>query len=299
MSTGISSSTDKSTNVRLKAPTALRGLFSGLSKVSPTVAGRLAAPLFSKPHRRPPRGRDASLPPGAATALVRDPRGRRIPTWTWGEGPRVLLLHGWSGRAAQMGDFVTPLVEAGFSVTAADLPGHGDADGFFSSMPDMAGGIAAIARALGPLHGVVGHSLGCGAATFALRRGMVSIERAVFVAPGMDVNSYSKGFAEAIGLSDAALTRMGDHFAARIGVHISRVTPETLAQGRREPLLIIHDERDSQVSPGDSERLAAQWTGARILTTHGLGHNRILRDPDVIRAAVAALSAVPVAALAE
>jgi len=37
-------------------------------------------------------------------------------------GPTVLLLHGWSGAAAQWSRFIDPLVRAGFNAVALDLP---------------------------------------------------------------------------------------------------------------------------------------------------------------------------------
>ncbi|MFP2912939.1 hypothetical protein ACLESD_49620, partial [Pyxidicoccus sp. 3LFB2] len=52
--------------------------------------------------------------------------GERVAVWSWGEGPRVLLVHGWSGYGGQLTAFVAPLVEAGFSVVAGTTRrGHG------------------------------------------------------------------------------------------------------------------------------------------------------------------------------
>ena len=60
--------------------------------------------------------------------------GGRVATWTWrGEAAasrgRVMLVHGWSGRALVMTAFVEPLLRQGIDVVAIDLPGHGDSDG--------------------------------------------------------------------------------------------------------------------------------------------------------------------------
>jgi pimeloyl-ACP methyl ester carboxylesterase len=48
------------------------------------------------------------------------------------------------------------------------------------------------------------------------------------------------------------------------------------------PALIVHDRTDPQVDHSDAELLSDVWPGSRLLTTEGLGHNRILRDADVI-----------------
>ena len=62
--------------------------------------------------------------------------------------------------------------------------------------------------------------------------------------------------------------------------------------GRRAgypPLLLIHDPDDPDSPHAASERVAAEWPGARLLSTRGLGrlaHYRILRHRPAIRAGV-------------
>jgi hypothetical protein len=52
------------------------------------------------------------------------------------------------------------------------------------------------------------------------------------------------------------------------------------------PLLIIHDEGDIDVPVRFGQTLAAEWPGAAIQITKGLGHRRILRDTGVIGSAL-------------
>ena len=49
----------------------------------------------------------------------------RVRAWQWGEGPPVLLVHGWEGHAAQFAGFIPRLLEQGFSAVAFDAPAHG------------------------------------------------------------------------------------------------------------------------------------------------------------------------------
>jgi len=49
-------------------------------------------------------------------------------------------------------------------------------------------------------------------------------------------------------------------------------------------VLVIHDREDRETSWQDGADVAASWPGATLITTTGLGHNRILRDPSVIDA---------------
>jgi len=52
------------------------------------------------------------------------------------------------------------------------------------------------------------------------------------------------------------------------------------------PALIVHDIGDREVPWEEGERYARYWPASRMLTTTGLGHNRILGDAGVIDAAI-------------
>ncbi len=79
--------------------------------------------------------------------------GRKFAAYSWGDGPTVLLVHGWSGNAGQMAEFVAPLTRAGFRAVAIDLPAHGASGGGLSSVVHFARAIWAAAEHFGPVHG--------------------------------------------------------------------------------------------------------------------------------------------------
>ena len=54
--------------------------------------------------------------------------------------------------------------------------------------------------------------------------------------------------------------------------------------------LVIHDSDDRFIPHGEGVELADAWPSGRLITTTGLGHHRILRDPEVIDSAVAFIS---------
>ena len=51
-------------------------------------------------------------------------------------------------------------------------------------------------------------------------------------------------------------------------------------------LMVIHDKEDRFVPYCEGAELANAWPEGRLMTTFGLGHHRILRDCDVVNAAV-------------
>ena len=58
-------------------------------------------------------------------------------------------------------------------------------------------------------------------------------------------------------------------------------------ESMKAQLLVVHDEGDAEVGRVHADAVAAAWPGARRLTTRGLGHYRIMRDPQVVEQVVA------------
>lgn len=275
----------KSTSVRLNV---VRALFRGLNPIAPAAAAEFAVALF----RRPPARKDSADERAAlATAdriidLTLD--GRRLAAWRWGEGPPVLLVHGWGSRGARLASFIGPLTEAGFSAVAFDAPGHGASGGRLSSLPQFIAAIESVADRFGPIEGVVAHSMGGAATTLAAGRGL-SIGRAVFLAPVADPAGYSKRFAEVLGLGPALLARMQAKIERRFGTRWEEFDVIAAARRMTSPLLVVHDRGDRDVAWADGAAISAAWPGAELVSTEGLGHRRIVQDPGVVARAVAFL----------
>jgi len=270
-----------STNVRLFGA---RLGFSTLSRVSPAVAAAAAERLFFTPAR-PRRSRGQAVLSRGHAFTVRA-SGQRLAAWRFGHGPAVLLLHGWSGRAAQLTSFVAPLVDAGFSVVAFDAPGHGGSDRGLSSAPQFARALRAVAAVVGPLHAVVAHSLGAAATALAMRDGL-DVGRVVFLAPPANPPAWVASFAARLGIPAPVIERMRERSERRLRLRWKELDVPALATERSTPLLVVHDRGDAEVDFRDGQDVAAAWLGAVLVETNGLGHNRLLRDPGVVSRVVA------------
>lgn len=265
-----------STNVR----------FAASALLFPELAGAWAERLFLTP----PCSRDA-----AATALdLIDARstfvphkGRAIATWRWGsrDAPAVLLAHGWGGHAAQMRAFVFPLLSAGYRVIAYDQPAHGVSQGRLTGLPDFADVLAEVAAYHGDVVGVIGHSLGGAAAALALAAGKVRLQSTVLVSPPADMVGYSRRFARWHWMPEAVRRAMQAAIEERYGVLWESLDVRRLAPRIAARALVIHDRDDRLVPWTQGAQVASHWPGARLLSTDGLGHRRILEDEFVTRAA--------------
>jgi pimeloyl-ACP methyl ester carboxylesterase len=254
-----------------------------LTSISVDLAARFAAWLYLRPPpRRKPRLREQLL---LATGqhLEVPFQTTTLSVWRWGRGPVVLLAHGWGGSAGQLQAFVQPLLNAGFTVVVFDAPAHGISGGSWASLPRLAAAIAHVAETVGPVYAVIGHSLGAAAAALAISRGMPA-QRLVEVAPPADALQWFGRHARALEL-DERVERLARHkVERRLGVGLELLNPESIGAAVHIPSLVIHDKLDRKVPWGEGARVTRALPDATMMTTLGLGHDRIVGEPAVIEA---------------
>jgi pimeloyl-ACP methyl ester carboxylesterase len=219
----------------------------------------------------------------------------RIEGFAFGEtGPSVALVHGWGGAAAQLTAFVSPLRALGFRVLAFDAPGHGSSGGNRATIKLFADSLDALAHAHGAPVAVIAHSLGCAAATVAMARGL-AVQRAVFLSPFTEPRAAFEKFARVLGLELGPLSELAER---RYSIRWSDFALFERARELEQPLLVFHDRADRAVALGGSETLVGAWPGAELLVSDGLGHQRILRDPEIVARAAEFLRPLSVEASA-
>lgn len=282
----------------------LRPLVAVSSFIAPGPAGRLAFRAFCTPPRANERNGKAAtavkavtarlagaqrvsapFPCGSVAAYVFEPPGLQD-----GKSPKtVLLLHGWSGRAAFMTAFVAPLLAAGFRVVAYDLPAHGVSTGNQLNVPIGVASLAAVARAFAPVHAIVAHSFGGSIAMAAMARTVpgqphVRAGRLALIAAPSSLRQVTRGFGATIGLGargQAALERR---------IHVVAGAPVEAFEGRDQltawagPTLVVHCRDDREVGFQNAEALAQAGPFVRLEAMSGLGHRRILQGRAVVEA---------------
>lgn len=246
---------------------------------APEATARRAARLFCTPM---PGGRARARDADDGGALRSDieVNGRRVAVYQWGDvqaQPRVLLAHGWSSYVLRMLPWVHALREAGFAVVGFDQPGHGRSDEGRCTLACFARTLHAVADRFGPLEGIVAHSMGGTAAMVALADGAVA-RRAVLIAPAADPDAATSRFAQKTGLVSGIVPRILHCLEAQTGVGARELAAHVRLPALGMPGLIIHDVADPEVPWEEGESCARHWPAARLLSTTGLGHHRIVND---------------------
>lgn len=251
----------------------------------PWVSDRLAAHLFLTPLGAPRP--EELLPPEAKGERLCVQGQRKLEVVRYGEGPPVFLVHGWGGRGAQMNGFVDTLVRRGYSAITLDLPAHGAARGR-TNVRESSESLLALQRKFGASRGVIAHSYGAAATAYAVRHGL-SADALVFLAPLPSLEVGMSQFASRASVPYPVIERAARRVEKDLGVHRSMTDLKESGCVLRRPLLLIHDVEDRTVAYHHSRDIAQAWPWARLWTTEGLGHRRILRDAQVVKRAVAFL----------
>jgi pimeloyl-ACP methyl ester carboxylesterase len=290
----IPSLDDKSTNVRSFRPIdARQASFQILGWLAPRIAARIVASLFLTP----PAPRPLSAKARAMLASADDhfsvkletelgkPETSQVNVWLWGRGPAIYLLHGWGGRGAQWVSFVEPIVRAGFTAVVLDAPAHGESAAPRTSILHFAAALAAVAESVGPARGVIGHSLGGAAAALAIRRGMPA-QSAVFIGAPANPAEFFDEFMHRLGIPERIHSFVRAEVERRYGFawkDLAVAAPKKGPFGEGDvPALVVHDIDDAEVDSASAGRIADAWPGAEVVTTHGLGHQRVLRNAKVV-----------------
>lgn len=268
----------------------VRTAIRALALLSPKLAGRWVYRLWFQPQRFPEPKQEQAWR-ASATPVAIAHRGKPLAVESWGAGPTVLLVHGWNGRGAQLGAFAPALVKAGFRVVTFDTPAHGRSPGRATNLPEISEAIQEVAQACGPVHAVIGHSFGVACTLFAVQQGL-QLNRIAAISPPHNVRGLTQKFFTALDIGTPVQEIFNRKFEKNFGADLwERFSPEVLARQLSVPGLIIHDQDDYDVPLAEGEAVAQAWPGAQFVCTKGLGHRRILRDPEVIARVTAFITA--------
>ncbi len=211
--------------------------------------------------------------------------GRNIQGRYWGDGPGVLLVHGWDGRGSQFHRLVAPIVAAGYRAIAFDAPAHGDSDGFETSYFEYTDAVRHLLRgdAGMPVAKIVAHSFGASASINAIDKEGLSPEL-LLIAPALHLEEFLHQSFQRHGIPFALFRDLIGHLEAAYGYDFHRDNPKRLIRRLEMPLVILHDELDRTVPIEHSQAEAENNPWISLQPTRDLGHTRILKSDTAIAA---------------
>lgn len=255
-----------------------------LAAISERAATGLLYFLGSFPRSLPVRPQwQAELDHAKRIEFQRD--GTRV-AWQWGEsGPLVVCVHGWEGTGAQFGMIGRTLAQQGCRCVSIDLTAHGASSGRRAQFSDFPQDIMALVDHLNePVAAYVCHSAGGMLLMAARRAAPIAAPRYVVIASPSAPYPPVEIVREAISARDDTVQRLRNRIAAQFSSDWdSLISGHLYSHNPEGDLLLLYDENDRAIEHTQGDVIHRLWPGSRLIKTKGLGHNRILWDPDVVQ----------------
>lgn len=261
-----------------------------LEWLSPTLGGRFAFYLFFKPFRLKSHPLDLEKKK-QGNQLEFTIAGKKTQAWFWGEGPVVVLVHGWSSKGFHFRKCIDPIVNAGFTVVIPDLPGHVKSEGTSSSVLEFKATIEAIVDYFGGAYALVGHSLGAMASILFLAENKAQVQKLVVANSAIYAESIMNRFIKQIHgnrrIKAALLKRLKAKFDQDFDYYSTFHRVQDINQ--LPDVLVIGDKDDKEVAVEEAISFA-KVTKGDIYISEGLGHNGGLKSDVVIEQIVTFLA---------
>ncbi|MDD2052416.1 alpha/beta hydrolase [Pseudomonas putida] len=267
----------------MKSLSWIRGINATLGRLAPAMAASQMRMVFLTPRTRAPR--DWELPLLASGERITLRFG--LSALRWGQGPTVLLMHGWEGRPTQFASLIEALVASGHSVVSLEGPAHGRSPGRQANVMSFARALLEASAELPPLKAVIGHSMGGASAMLAVQLGLRAQHLVCICAPAR-VLGVLRGFAKVVGLPPRARSAFVRQIEEGVGMSAEYLD---VAHYRLDmPGLIVHAEDDTFVPVDEASKIHQAWPGSRLLVLEQGGHQRVLADPLVVAGVLALLA---------
>ena len=209
-----------------------------------------------------------------------------ISCYSWGSGKTVLLVHGWGSRASHLVLPARTLSASGFKTIAFDMPAHTSVNSTVqknkSNMFEFSKAISAVAKSVGPVYAIIGHSLGAASSVFAVAGHLIfsdlktDVEKLVLVSSPISVRSMIKRFCKINGLNLGSEIELVQGLDKDFNFCVDDYFIPDAIQNITSQILVVHDADDEEISIDEAQEIAGTSSKIQTIFTSGSGHYKIL-----------------------
>ncbi|MEP4199146.1 MAG: alpha/beta fold hydrolase [Aliishimia sp.] len=195
------------------------------------------------------------------------------------DGPKILSLHGWNGKASMLHKMNLALGDAGFNVFAPDLPGHGGSEGTRFAFHQLGHAVKEMFADEGTFAALIGHSGGGLIGSIALSEGFPAKTYIPIGAPS-SLHGLLKSYVEVSDMPEKTLDYIARHYARRFAIPIEELGAPVLSSLDMNTL-VLHDKSDWMVNVSNAQDWADAAAQSEVELTEGYTHLSIVKAPAV------------------
>ena len=268
----------------VRIPTLIRFVVWLSQLISSVLATKVALFLFFRPQRFKTPYREHKMRDSAeqikfsASSIEKEIKVYKLK----GEKQKVLLLHGWSGRGTQLFYFANELQKENCEVITFDMPAHGQSPGKKTNVLELTFCIQDLNQKFGPFDAAIAHSMSGFALLKAIKDGL-PLQSAAIIGSGDSIKGVFYRFSQQLHFSEKIADRMIAAVENKFGIKLETYSSKMNIKDIDIPLLIVHDKDDKEAPYECSTTLHDLARNSQLKLTSGLGHHRILRDPETVQ----------------
>jgi len=261
-----------------------RWVFPKIERIAPSLATRMFVQLFFPPlhYGFPEKEREWVNSARITTMTI---GGKKVAVYEWGigDGPFLLFVHGWAGRATQFRKFFQPALDRGFRIVSFDGPAHGKSEGKRTNVLEFHEVLVQLIDRFGKPAGMIAHSFGGTVTLYGAMQGL-PIDRVTMIGTPVIAELLIHSFLKAVNGSSTTGKAFRKYLKEEYGRDFNEFSVEWFLPRIKQPLAlqIIHDQNDRDVAIAHAHEAKRLYPPAELTITHGLGHTRILKDSEVI-----------------
>jgi pimeloyl-ACP methyl ester carboxylesterase len=239
----------------------------------PNWAANKAAMIFSTPQKGRIKEKDMPFLEGSIQQKL-SYQDIDIHTYLWdGEGPTILLAHGWESNSARWRNFVKKLRRKKCRIVAVDAPAHGQSGSKVFNAILYAHCLEVAAKHYKP-DMMVGHSAGGVSAMYLLTQiATISVKKLVILAAPSELSQIFGKFYGILGLKKHVSQGLERIFEQKYEFKVADFSLQSFAHKLTMPGLVIYDEEDEVAPHVGGVNIANNWKQARLISTKGIGHS--------------------------
>lgn len=198
----------------------------------------------------------------------------KIQTYRWkGNGPKILLLHGWDSNSYRWKDLIVKLKALDMDIMAFDAPAQGNSEGNLLNAI-MYEQVVQLAQAHFDPDIVVGHSMGGMVSMFNhYKNANLNVKKYILLGAPSELQRIMDGFQKILGLTKTFMADVENYLFNRYGYRFGDFHLNSFAKSVEVPTLIIHDKYDKVVPVKEAHEIHEVISNSKLVVTEGAGHS--------------------------
>jgi pimeloyl-ACP methyl ester carboxylesterase len=190
-----------------------------------------------------------------------------------GNGPTLLLNHGWESNAWRWKHLIEPLKQLDYNIIAIDAPAHGASDGKYFTAVKYSRIIATVMDLYEP-NVIIAHSVGAMASIYQeAQHQHKSLQQMVLLGSPNSLEVIMRGYQQLTGFNDKVYNSLNDLLKKTYDFKIEEFNTADFASQINVPTLVVHNQDDKIVPATAMTQIVEKMPKAQTYNSKTGGHS--------------------------